>query len=61
MKSGRSLNGTAQTLSNAFWAACVTPKPPHSEASRPMISAVTLPGQRMRPELEAWEMAEHRV
>ena len=29
-KSGRSLYGTAQTLSNAFWTACVTPSPAHS-------------------------------
>ena len=42
-KSPRSLIGMAHTLSNAFWAACVTPSPAHSEPAIPMTSEIARP------------------
>ena len=46
-KSGRFLNGTAHTRSNAFCAAWVTPSPAHSEVSSPTTSATVCPVQRV--------------
>ena len=42
-KLGRSLNGTAQTRSNALRAAAVTPSPAHRDVARPITSAIALP------------------